>query len=138
MCDVPSTAVCCSESIEYFPSIASRFLLKLFFTIPVDLIITDIIVHFRLLLLLLLLSSPLSPLCRVFIHIFLRQTMFLRNTMLQLFCRYCLWCPLLLLLTSIHMLDPRRTRDWFPFDMIGLYVMIYDIFNCSWVDTRWQ
>jgi hypothetical protein len=38
----------------------------------------------------LLLSSSLSPLCRVFIHTFLRQTMSLRNTMLQLFCRYCL------------------------------------------------
>jgi hypothetical protein len=44
-------------------------------------------------LLLLLLSSSLSPLCRVFIHIFLRQTMSLRNTMLQPFCRSCVWCP---------------------------------------------
>jgi hypothetical protein len=35
----------------------------------------------------------LSPLCMVFIHIFLRQTMSLRNTMLQVFCRYCLWRP---------------------------------------------
>jgi hypothetical protein len=33
-----------------------------------------------------------SPLWRVFIHIFLRQTMSLRNTMLQLFCRSCVWC----------------------------------------------
>jgi hypothetical protein len=41
----------------------------------------------------LLLLSSLSPLCRVFIHIFPRQTMSLSNTMLQLFCRYCLWCP---------------------------------------------
>jgi hypothetical protein len=47
----------------------------------------------NLLLLLLLLSLSLSHLCRVFIHIFLRQKMSLRNTMLQLFCRYCLWCP---------------------------------------------
>jgi hypothetical protein len=50
-----------------------------------------------LLLLLLLLSSSssssLSPLCRVFVHIFLRQTISLRITMLQLFCRYCLWRP---------------------------------------------
>jgi hypothetical protein len=46
-----------------------------------------------LLLLLLLLSSSLSPLCRVFTHIFRRQTMSLSSTMLQLFCRYCLWCP---------------------------------------------
>jgi hypothetical protein len=42
--------------------------------------------------LLLLLSSSLSPLCRVFIHIFLKQTMSLGNTLLQLFCCYCLWC----------------------------------------------
>jgi hypothetical protein len=42
-------------------------------------------------LLLLLLSS--SPLCRVFIHIFLRQTMSLGNTVFQLFCHYYLWCP---------------------------------------------
>jgi hypothetical protein len=38
------------------------------------------------------LSSTLSPSCRVFIHIFLRQTMSLGNTLLQLFCCYCLWC----------------------------------------------
>ena len=43
-----------------------------------------------LLLLLLLLSS--SPLCRVFILIFLRQTMSLGNTVLQLFCCYYSWC----------------------------------------------
>ena len=33
-----------------------------------------------------LLSSSLSPLCRVSTHIFLRQTMSLGNTLLQLFC----------------------------------------------------
>jgi hypothetical protein len=33
------------------------------------------------------------PLFRAFIHIFLRQNMSLRNTMLRLFCRYCLWRP---------------------------------------------
>jgi hypothetical protein len=43
----------------------------------------------RKLLLLLLLVKVLSPLWRVFIHIFLRQTMSLSNTMSQLFCRYC-------------------------------------------------
>ena len=50
--------------------------------------------QFCLLLLLLLLSSSssLSPLCRVSIHIFLRQTMSLGNTLLQLFCLCCLWC----------------------------------------------
>jgi hypothetical protein len=40
MCDVPSTAVFCSESIECFPGIASRFFLKLFVTILVAPIIT--------------------------------------------------------------------------------------------------
>jgi hypothetical protein len=65
MCDVPSIAVFCSESIECFPGIASRFFLKLFVTIQVAPIITGIIVQFKLLLLLLLLlllssSSSLS------------------------------------------------------------------------------
>ena len=49
-----------------------------------------------LLLLLLLLSSSSSssssPLYRVFIVIFLRQTMSLGNTLLQLFCCYYSWC----------------------------------------------
>jgi hypothetical protein len=43
MCDVPSIAVCCSESIERFPGIASRFILN-FFTIPVAQIIIIIII----------------------------------------------------------------------------------------------
>jgi len=51
----------------------------------------------RLLLLLLLLSlssssSSPSPLCKVFILIFLRQTMSLVNRVLQLFCCYYSWC----------------------------------------------
>ena len=45
MCDVPSIAVFCSESIECFPSTASKFFLKLLVTIPVAPIITCIIVH---------------------------------------------------------------------------------------------
>ena len=40
----------------------------------------------------LLLLSSSSPLCRVFILIFLRQTMSLGNTVLQLFCCYYSWC----------------------------------------------
>jgi len=49
--------------------------------------------HLQLnILLLSLSSSALSPLCRVFIHIFLRQTMFLGNRVFQLFCQYYLWC----------------------------------------------
>jgi len=47
MCDVPSTTVFCSESIECFPGIASKFFLKLPFTIPVAPIITGTIVHLR-------------------------------------------------------------------------------------------
>ena len=47
MCDVPSTAAFCSESIECFPGTASKFFLKLLVTIPVAPIITGIIVHSR-------------------------------------------------------------------------------------------
>jgi hypothetical protein len=47
MCDVPSIAVFCSESIESFPGTASKFFLKLLVTIPVTPVITGIIVHFR-------------------------------------------------------------------------------------------
>jgi hypothetical protein len=47
MCDVPSKVVFCSESIECFPGIASRFVLMLFVTVPVAPIITGIIVDFR-------------------------------------------------------------------------------------------
>jgi len=47
LCDVPSTAVFCSESIECFPGIVSKFFLKLLVTIPVAPIITGTIVHFR-------------------------------------------------------------------------------------------
>ena len=39
-----------------------------------------------------LLLSSSSPLCRVFILIFLRQTMSLGNTVLQLFCCFYSWC----------------------------------------------
>jgi hypothetical protein len=46
-CCVPSKVVFCSESIECFPGIASRFFLKLFVTIPLAPIITGIIVHFK-------------------------------------------------------------------------------------------
>ena len=47
MCDVPSIAVFCNESIEYFPGTASKFFLKLLVTIPVAPIIIGIIVPFR-------------------------------------------------------------------------------------------
>ena len=151
VCDVPSTAVFCSESIECFPHTASKFLCETLVTIPVASIITGVIIHLTfhirynskqqimyfsffpdyscmsfipyllvlpllsgcmfflslfsvtisalfiiisfvlLLLLLLSSSSSSSPLCRVFILIFLRQTMSLGNTVLQLFCCYYSW-----------------------------------------------
>ena len=47
MCDVPSIAVFCSESIEWFPGIVSKFSFKLLVTIPVAPIITGTIVHLR-------------------------------------------------------------------------------------------
>ena len=46
MCDVPSIGVFCSESIECFPGIVSKFFFKPFVTIPVAPIITGMIVHF--------------------------------------------------------------------------------------------
>ena len=52
MCDVRSIAVFCSESMECFPGIASKFFLKLLVIIPEAQIITGIIVHFRIVLLL--------------------------------------------------------------------------------------
>ena len=47
MCDVPSIAVFCSESIECFPGIVSKFFFKILVTIPVAPIITGTILHFR-------------------------------------------------------------------------------------------
>jgi uncharacterized membrane protein YgcG len=47
MCDVPSIAVFCSESIKCFPGTASTLFLKLLVTIPVAPIITGINVHFK-------------------------------------------------------------------------------------------
>jgi len=47
MCDVPSIAVFCSESIECFPGTASKFILKLLVTIPGAAVFTGTIVHFR-------------------------------------------------------------------------------------------
>ena len=47
MCDVPSIAVFCSESIECFPGTTSKFFFKLLVTIPVAPVITGAIAHFR-------------------------------------------------------------------------------------------
>jgi len=46
LCDVPSTAVFCTESTEYFPDMPLRFFFKSFFTIPMVSIIASIIIHF--------------------------------------------------------------------------------------------
>ena len=46
MCDVPSIAVFCNESIECFPGTASKFFLKLLVTIPVAPIIIGIYYYY--------------------------------------------------------------------------------------------
>ena len=45
MCDVPSTAVFCTESTEYFPGMTYRFFFKPFVTIPVAPIVPSMIKH---------------------------------------------------------------------------------------------
>jgi hypothetical protein len=47
MCDIPSTAVFISESIEGFNGIASKFFLKPFVTFPVAQFITGTFLHFK-------------------------------------------------------------------------------------------
>jgi hypothetical protein len=46
MCDIPSTAVFCSESIECFIAVDYKLFCKPFVTIWVALIITPIIINF--------------------------------------------------------------------------------------------
>ena len=46
MCDVLTTVVCCSESTEYFPGMASKCFSKAFVAIPVAPVTTDIFTHF--------------------------------------------------------------------------------------------
>jgi hypothetical protein len=46
MCDVPSTAVCCSESVECFTAVAYKYFFKPFVTTPVAPITTGTIIHF--------------------------------------------------------------------------------------------
>jgi hypothetical protein len=48
MCDVPSIAVFCSQSIECFPSMATKCFLKIFVIIPVAPVTTGIIINFIL------------------------------------------------------------------------------------------
>jgi hypothetical protein len=45
VCDVPSTAVFCSESVEGFPDMASKFVFKHFVTMSVAPVSTGIIIH---------------------------------------------------------------------------------------------
>ena len=44
MCDVPSLAVFCTESLEHFPGMASEFFFQTLVTIPVA-SVTGIVVH---------------------------------------------------------------------------------------------
>ena len=68
--------------LRYVPcSMSCTFILALYVVIIV-----------LLLLLLSSSSSSSSPLCRVFILTFLRQSIALGNTVLQLFCCYYSWC----------------------------------------------
>jgi len=91
MCAVPNMAVFCTSFTSCFPGMLLTYFLNYFEIVPVAPIITGITFVFSPLLLLLL-SLSSSPLCTVFILIFLRQTMSLRNTVLQLFCCYYSWC----------------------------------------------
>ena len=57
MCDVPSIAVFCSESIECFPGTVFKFFFKLLVNIPVAPIITGLLLLLSLLLTDIVLSS---------------------------------------------------------------------------------
>jgi hypothetical protein len=48
MCDVPTIAVCCSESIECVPGTAFKTFFRPFVAIPMAAIITGIITHFMI------------------------------------------------------------------------------------------
>ena len=63
MCDVPRTAVFCSEPIECFPGISYKFFLKPFVTIPVGSVITGIIVHFRFHIIIIIIIIKSKVLC---------------------------------------------------------------------------
>ena len=86
MCDVPSIAVFCSESINCFPGIVSKFFFKLLVTIPVAPIITGTSVHLRFHIrcisihILLYFNFFSAPFCTRFIIIIIITTFILRNT----------------------------------------------------------
>jgi len=75
-------------------SVAAILLLLFMVLISLVSVLNLLYFYIRTLLLLLLSSSSSSssPLCRVFILIYLRKTMSLDNTVLQLFCCYFSWC----------------------------------------------
>ena len=75
--------------VNYPPHLASRLKKEYSYGSTLHLDLRGLLLgETYLLLLLLLLLSSSSPLCRVFILIFLRQTMSLGNTVLQLICCY--------------------------------------------------
>ena len=69
MCDVPSIAVFCSESIECFPGTASKFFLKLLVTIPVAPVITGIII---IIIIIIIIESNCPTYCICFFLIIAR------------------------------------------------------------------
>jgi len=60
MCDVPSVAIVCSESLECFPGMASKIFFILFVSIPVAPLTTRIVTQFMFQLLSLLLPLLLT------------------------------------------------------------------------------
>ena len=114
-CPVSSIVIFFSSLMSLFTGVLMSCLLNVFGMVPIaPMVLVYIVILFLdstcagvyLLLLLLLLSSSSSsssppppsslssssPLCRVFIIIFLRQNMSLGNTVLQLFCCYYSRC----------------------------------------------
>ena len=57
-----------------------------------DFIIIIIIIITLIIIIIIIIYISFSPLFRVATHIFLRQTMSLGDTLLQLFSLCCLWC----------------------------------------------
>ena len=95
--DMIFSAVSSNCLLVYTVCTSSLFLIVIFLLRDIRSVVSDIVLLLLLLLLLLSSSSSsssslLSPLCRVFIHIFLRQTMSLGNKVFQQFCHYYLWC----------------------------------------------
>jgi len=154
MCDVPSIAVFCSESIECSPGTVSKFFLKLLVTIPVAPIITGTIVHFRFhircissnyywynrtfqvphslyLFQLLPVQSYISGSTFV-VSLYINSCIlnfFNFLTYYYYYYYYYLSSPLCCVFTLVYL----------KLTVFVGYVMLIIIFiNCSWVVTRWQ